>query len=105
MSRELSVVSPIMKLFIKLIILVIVVYVAWSFLKPGNNKEPLIRFTDQAENFSVKIRNKEKEEFKQYLEKIKRFVYREATVHNPAGDVVPDQIDDKVIQKVKEKVN
>ncbi len=29
-------------------------------------------------------------------------IYREATLHNPPGDVVPDGIDDKVKQEIKE---
>jgi len=94
-----------MKLLAKLVILAIVIYFAWSFFKTESAAEPLVSFTDQTENFSIKVRRKEKEEFKQYLGKIKRFIYREATVHNPEGDLLPDKVDDRVIQEVKEKVN
>lgn len=34
----------------------------------------------------------------------KRLVYREATEHNPAGDIVPDELDDEILDAVH-KVN
>ena len=42
---------------------------------------------------------------KKVVKKIEGFVYREATVHNPPGDLLPDQIDDQVKGKIKEIVN
>ena len=35
---------------------------------------------------------------------IKKFIYKEATIHNPEGDVLPDQIDDNIIKDIKDKV-
>lgn len=33
---------------------------------------------------------------------VKAVMYREATVHNPAGDTVPDWIDDVVLGRIRE---
>ena len=94
-----------MKLIFKLTALAIVLYIVWSLFSPGGNKEPLISFNDQPDNFSVKIRGKEKEELKRLLAGIKSFIYREASIHNPEGDILPDEVDDRMIEKVKDKVN
>lgn len=80
-------------------------YLAWTFFVSKNNSQPLVSFTDQNGSISFNIREKEKAEFKLYLKKVKNFIYREATIHNPEGDVLPDNIDNKVINEVKEKVN
>lgn len=102
----------IVKILIKLIVLAAIVYFGWNFFTSKNNPEPLINLTlptdgqtDRMDNFSIKIRNEEKEELKQYLGKIKYFLYRKATEHNPSGDVLPDNIDDQVIGEMKEKIN
>lgn len=36
--------------------------------------------------------------------KTKRVVYREATIHNPEGDLLPDQLDDNLLSIMK-KIN
>lgn len=41
-----------------------------------------------------------------YLAKdIKNIIYREATIHNPEGDMLPDQIDNNVISEMKRIFN
>lgn len=97
-----------MKLIIKVIILVIVLFGVVSLLKKeadSNEKEPLISFKSDTGSFSLKIREKEKEELKTIVSKVKGLIYKEATLHNPPGDMLPDQIDDTLINKVKETVN
>jgi len=42
---------------------------------------------------------------KRVVKKVSGFVYHEATIHNPPGDILPDQIDDKLKQEIKEKIN
>ena len=37
--------------------------------------------------------------------RIKKRIYLEATEHNPEGDVLPDEIDDKIIKEIRETVN
>lgn len=55
--------------------------------------------------FSLTIRKPEKDFFIRAVRKVESLVYHEATVHNPSGDMVPDQIDDKIKQEVKDRIN
>jgi len=94
-----------MRLFVKLLVIVALLYLAWNYLLPGRSQEPMISFSNKTGAFSINIREKEKGELKNYVKKIKDLVYREATVHNPPGDALPDNVDDQVINEVKEKIN
>ncbi|MFA5925920.1 MAG: hypothetical protein WC831_03205 [Parcubacteria group bacterium] len=55
--------------------------------------------------FSFTIQKPEKDFMKKVVRKIEGFVYREATEHNPAGDMLPDQIDDNIKKEIKDRVN
>jgi hypothetical protein len=55
--------------------------------------------------FSLNIRKPEKDFLKKVVKKVEGFVYHEATVHNPPGDVLPDQIDDNIKGEIKKIVN
>lgn len=55
--------------------------------------------------FSLTIQKPEKDFLKRVARKAKNIIYREATIHNPAGDIIPDQIDDRIKQEIKEKIN
>ena len=55
--------------------------------------------------FSLTVKSPEKDFLKKIAKKAKGWVYREATIHNPPGDILPDEIDDKIKQEIKEKVN
>jgi len=55
--------------------------------------------------FFLTISRPEKDFLKKIARGVKSIIYREATEHNPAGDVLPDQIDDRLKQEVKEKIN
>lgn len=52
----------------------------------------------------VVMPEKEKSVLKRAANRIKRLIYREATEHNPEGDVLPDYIDDKVKETIKERI-
>lgn len=93
-----------MRFFIKVIIIAVVFVVALDYAK-NNQNGPLVKLKDESGAFSVSIREPEKGQLKGIVRKIEDLVYNEATVHNPPGDMLPDQIDDKVINEVKEKVN
>ena len=41
---------------------------------------------------------------KKTVRKVKGFIYREATIHNPEGDMLPDEIDDEILNGIKEKL-
>lgn len=55
--------------------------------------------------FSITIRKPEKDFLTRAVKKAESLVYHEATVHNPPGDMVPDQIDDQVKGEIKKIVN
>jgi hypothetical protein len=55
--------------------------------------------------FSLTINEPEKDFLKKAAQKAKNIIYREATNHNPKGDILPDQIDDKIKEGIKEKIN
>ncbi len=97
-----------MKQILKVIILVFILIGFVSILKTDADsagQDPLISFQDKNGGFSIKIRDKEKEELKGIVLKVKNLVYKEATIHNPPGDMLPDGIDNAVIKEVKEKIN
>lgn len=47
---------------------------------------------------------REKAFIKNIALKIKRVVYREAKMHNPEGDVLPDELDDEILGKIKQQL-
>lgn len=55
--------------------------------------------------FSLTIQKPEKDFLKKVVRKVEGFVYREAIIHNPPGDMLPDQIDDNVKGEIKKIVN
>lgn len=55
--------------------------------------------------FSLSIQKPEKDILKRAARKAKSIIYREATEYNPPGDILPDQIDDRIKQEVKERIN
>ena len=55
--------------------------------------------------FSLNIKAPEKDFLKRVAAKAKNIVYREATKHNPPGDMLPDQIDDSMKGELKKIIN
>jgi hypothetical protein len=62
-------------------------------------------FTISFSPFSLVISKPEKDFLKRAAQKAKNIIYREATEHNPSGDLLPDQIDDNVKSEIKKIVN
>lgn len=84
-------------MFKKLLLIIIVLAIAIAWL--GGI------FSVHFSPFSLTINKPEKDFLKKAANKAKNLIYREATEHNPPGDVLPDEIDDKIKQEIKEKVN
>ncbi|MDA3815663.1 MAG: hypothetical protein PF549_04860 [Patescibacteria group bacterium] len=53
----------------------------------------------------VTINPKIKPYIQKITTKVKDLVYDEATKHNPEGDRLPDYVDDKIKEEIKERVN
>jgi len=81
------------KLF--LIIIILAIAVAWL----GGI------FSVSFSPFSLVINKPEKDILKRAAQKAKNIIYREATEHNPSGDLLPDQIDDNLKGEIKKIVN
>lgn len=89
-------------LFISSIIIIIVVAggLFWEYKK---YKEEIIFIDPLDGKTKIRLDENEKDLIKNALKPIVNFVYREATIHNPAGDVLPDQIDDNIKKNIKER--
>jgi len=86
----------------KLIITFVVLLFIALFLLSG-----VLFVRNKSQNFSTtsfleKIARQEI--VKKTARKIKHFIYREATIYNPEGDTLPDEIDDEILNKIKEKL-
>jgi len=64
----------------------------------------LFRYDRQNKILLLKISEKNKPVMIEVAKMVKRFIYREATIHNPEGDVLPDELDDEIIKGIKNKV-
>ncbi|MFC1645352.1 hypothetical protein ACFL08_04985 [Patescibacteria group bacterium] len=52
---------------------------------------------------SLVIQDDKRELVKTAAKKVKEVIYREATEHNPEGDMLPDEIDDIIKGEIKER--
>ena len=98
-----------MKLILKVILLTFVLFFIVVSVKrevDSKEEEPLVSLESRSGGgFGLKIREKEKNELKNLVKRVENLVYREATLHNPPGDLLPDQIDDQLKQEVKKTVD
>lgn len=53
----------------------------------------------------VKLKDQKRPWLKKISSYISQIVYAQASKHNPSGDLLPDQIDDIIKGKIKEKIN
>lgn len=51
---------------------------------------------------NISIQEELRTDSKNIISEIKNIIYSGATEHNPKGDVLPDRIDDTLINKLKE---
>ena len=84
-------------MFRKLLFIIIILAIAVAFL--GGI------FSVSFSPFSLTIQKPEKDFLKKVVKRVGGFVYREATQHNPPGDMLPDQIDDNLKGEIKKIVN
>ena len=78
-----------------LLVIVLVIAIAWL----GGI------FSVSFSPFSLTIQSPEKDFLKKVVKRVEGVVYHEATIHNPPGDMLPDQIDDNVKGEIKKIVN
>lgn len=59
----------------------------------------------EKDSHSLWVRDNEKKYLERFARKVKNVVYREATLHNPKGDLLPDSVDDNIINELKSRIN
>lgn len=64
----------------------------------------LFEFAKDKKTLLIKASVEDKVILKAAARKIKNWIYREATIHNPEGDILPDEIDDEVIKEIKDRI-
>jgi hypothetical protein len=84
-------------MFKKLFLIILIMAIAFAWL--GGI------FSVSFSPFSLTIQKPEKDLLKRAAQKAKNIIYREATEHNPSGDLLPDQIDDNLKGEIKKIVN
>jgi len=78
---------------------------AWVVLSGMHKNEKVFEFVkDDSGSWSIKFGKTEEAFLNNLAEKFKNLVYREATEHNPEGDFLPDQIDDKIKEEMKIRI-
>jgi len=82
-------------------------YLWYSFSVKDSTQAAIgpVTFIKEEGSFSIKLNHGEKTLIKGVGRKAGEFIYNEATIHNPEGDLLPDSIDDRVKQEIKERVN
>lgn len=87
--------------FILLLIITLCVAVYGSFWLKNNTSLKVSDFFNK--DGEVEIDKDAKGEIKEKAKKLDNRIYKEATEHNPEGDVLPDEIDDTIREKIKEE--
>jgi len=81
--------------FIFMIILVLLISVVFF---------NLFEFNEDNNTLSLKATGEEKSALKSFAREIKRWVYQEATINNPEGDVLPDNLDNQLFGEIKNRI-
>ncbi len=100
-----AIIAVLMKKFLKiafifLFVLALAAGIGLFWAYQSCQKEKAIFINQDSGSSKITINESEK----YILKKIKNFIYREATIHNPEGDVLPDQLDDNIIKGIKNRV-
>lgn len=53
---------------------------------------------------NVSLKEVVRDDLKNIILEMKEFIYLEATRHNPPGDIVPDNLDNKIKNEIKERI-
>ena len=65
----------------------------------------IFAFINGGDSYSLWIREDEKKYLEKITRKAKEVVYREAAVHNPEGDMLPDNVDNDISNELKSRIN
>lgn len=104
------IIFKIVKIGIKIVAATVIVLLGYlvyqfKFVQAGEVSLGPVTVTRAGQSYKLVLDTSEKGYLKMVTDKMNSVIYQEATEHNPAGDMLPDQVDDKVKQKIKEHVN
>lgn len=88
--------------FLILLLFILILAVYGGYVIKKNVGE--VSFKNFIKFFKSRLDEKTKAEVKEEAKKLEEKVYQEAEKHNPKGDVVPDEWDDKIKKKLKEEI-
>ncbi len=78
----------------------------WIVLSGMHKNEKVFEFVKEDDgSWGIRFGKMEEEFLRNMADKVESFVYREATEHNPEGDFLPDQIDDRIKGEVKNRIS
>ncbi|EKE11592.1 MAG: hypothetical protein ACD_15C00056G0001 [uncultured bacterium] len=78
----------------------------WIVLSGMHKNEKVFEFVkDDSGSWSIILGTTERDFLEDVAGKIKSLVYREATEHNPGGDVLPDGLDDGISKEIRNRIN
>ncbi|MDZ4385245.1 MAG: hypothetical protein U0944_02380 [Candidatus Moranbacteria bacterium] len=79
---------------------------SWAVLMMAHPGEKVFEFVrDGSGHWKIKFGKTEEAFLKNVAKKTEEIIYREATEHNPAGDFLPDGVDDAIKEEIKNRTN
>ena len=98
-----------MKKFLKITFIILLglaivfgISIFWIYEKYKEEKKIIIY--QDGESAKIIISEPEKKLLIEIAKVMKKFIYKEATIYNLEGDVLPDQLDNNIIKDIKDKV-
>ncbi|GBE16893.1 hypothetical protein BMS3Abin15_00717 [bacterium BMS3Abin15] len=89
----------------KIFLFIVIALLAIALFLTGIVVFSVFEYDEKDDSVTVNLNEEDESALKEFAGKIKKWIYREATIHNPEGDVLPDELDDKIIKELKEKIN
>lgn len=87
------------KIFLKAKYLILAIVLLGSFLLGA-----YFLFSDGENYFLEETKAKNMQKIKDLALRTKNLIYYEATIHNPPGDIIPDQWDEELLGKIKTEI-
>jgi len=82
-----------------------IIIVGYFFIKEVSTKIKWNDFIKLLETKGkIKLEQRTKDELKKEGQKIEGEIYKQATEHNPKGDLLPDQVDDNLKKELKKEI-
>lgn len=87
------------KIFLIGITLIIIIMFMVGIIMTG-----VFDYNEDDSSVTVTLAEEDKSTLVDFLREIKDRIYHEATINNPEGDVLPDELDNEIIKEIKDRV-